>query len=55
MRNTTAAQSTATPTETRRMGSESSGQVAFPFTARAWGQLKHKKVTITIYNNDHYG
>lgn len=55
MRNTTAAQSSATPTETRRMGTESSGQVAFPFTARAWGQLKHKKVTITIYNNDHYG
>lgn len=49
MRNTTAAQSTATPAATRRMGSESSVQVAFPFTARAWGQLKHKKVTITIY------
>lgn len=53
MRNTSAAQSTATPAETRRMGSESSGQVAFPFTARAWRQLKQKKVT--IYNNDHYG
>lgn len=44
MRNT-AAQSTATatPAETRRMGSQSSGQVAFPFTARACCQLNRKK------------